>query len=131
MFKNIKLKKALIGAGLGVLGACAVAGGTWLTIDHVINRDNDSYQPSKPLIDGKINDSNNVEMPKNITFTRFSQVASSNNTLTVSCNVLPTYAVNKKLTWSLQWADGGNHGTVTDFVKMTVGSDTHSVTIQA
>lgn len=130
MFKNIKLRKALIGAGLGLLGVCAVAGGTWLTIDHVINRDND-FGPSRPLVDGNINDGNNVEMPKNITFTRFSQVASSNNTLTVTCNVLPTYAVNKKLAWSLVWQDGGNHGTVTDFVKMTVGSDTHSVTIQA
>lgn len=71
------------------------------------------------------------EMPKQITFTRYAKQATSNNTLTVTCKVLPDYAVNKKLTWTLQWADGGNHGTVTDYVKMTVNGDTSQCTIQA
>lgn len=71
------------------------------------------------------------DMPKQITFTRYAKQATSNNTLTVTCTVLPDDTVNKKLTWTLQWADGGNHGTVTDYVKMTVNGDTSQCTIQA
>lgn len=71
------------------------------------------------------------EMPKQITFTRYAKQATSNNTLTVTCTVLPDDTVNKKLTWTLQWADGGNHGTVTDYVKMTVNGDTSQCTIQS
>lgn len=71
------------------------------------------------------------EMPKQITFTRYAKQATSNNTLTVTCTVLPDDTVNKKLTWTLQWADGGNHGTVTDYVKMTVSDDTSQCTIQS
>ncbi len=44
------------------------------------------------------------EMPKQITFTRYAKQATSNNTLTVTCTVLPDDTVNKKLTWTLQWA---------------------------
>lgn len=71
------------------------------------------------------------EMPKQITFTRYAKQATSNNTLTVTCTVLPADTVNKKLTWTLQWADGGNHGLVTDYVKMTVNGDTSQCTIQS
>lgn len=71
------------------------------------------------------------EMPKQITFTKYAKQATSNNTLTVTCTVLPDDTVNKKLTWTLQWADGGNHGTVTDYVKMTVNGDTSQCTIQS
>lgn len=137
MFKNIKLKKALIGAGLGVLGVGAIAGTTWGISEIVSNRQNvddiEDLTPGTPLIDGvEAGENESVrEMPKQITFTRYAKQATSNNTLTVTCTVLPDYAVNKKLTWTLQWADGGNHGTVTDYVKMTVNGDTSQCTIQA
>lgn len=34
-------------------------------------------------------------MPKQITFTRYAKQATSNNTLTVTCTVLPDDTVNK------------------------------------
>lgn len=137
MFKNIKLKKALIGAGLGVLGVGTIVGTTWGISEIVSNRQNvdgiEDLTPGTPLIDGvESNENESVhEMPKQITFTRYAKQATSNNTLTVTCKVLPDDTVNKKLTWTLQWADGGNHGTVTDYVKMTVNGDTSQCTIQA
>ena len=137
MFKNIKLKKALIGAGLGVLGVGTIVGTTWGISEIVSNRQNvdgiEDLTPGTPLIDGvESNENESVhEMPKQITFTRYAKQATSDNTLTVTCTVLPADTVNKKLTWTLQWADGGNHGTVTDYVKMTVNSDTSQCTIQS
>lgn len=137
MFKNIKLKKALIGAGLGVLGVGTIVGTTWGISEIVSNRQNvdgiEDLTPGTPLIDGvESNENESVhEMPKQITFTRYAKQATSNNTLTVTCTVLPVDTVNKKLTWTLQWADGGNHGTVTDYVKMSVNSDTSQCTIQS
>lgn len=137
MFKNIKLKKALIGAGLGVLGVGTIVGTTWGISEIVSNRQNvdgiEDLTPGTPLIDGvESNENESVhEMPKQITFTRYAKQATSNNTLTVTCTVLPADTVNKKLTWTLQWADGGNHGTVTDYVKMSVNSDTSQCTIQS
>lgn len=137
MFKNIKLKKALIGAGLGVLGVGTIVGTTWGISEIVSNRQNvdgiEDLTPGTPLIDGvEAGENESVhEMPKQITFTRYAKQATSNNTLTVTCTVLPTDTVNKKLTWTLQWADGGNHGTVTDYVKMSVNSDTSQCTIQS
>lgn len=137
MFKNIKLKKALIGAGLGVLGVGAIAGTTWGISEIVSNRQNvddiEDLTPGTPLIDGvEAGENESVhEMPKQITFTRYAKQATSNNTLTVTCTVLPADTLNKKLTWTLQWADGGNHGTVTDYVKMTVNGDTSQCTIQS
>ncbi len=137
MFKNIKLKKALIGAGLGVLGVGTIVGTTWGISEIVSNRQNvddiEDLTPGTPLIDGvESNENESVhEMPKQITFTRYAKQATSNNTLTVTCTVLPDDTVNKKLTWTLQWADGGNHGTVTDYVKMTVNGDTSQCTIQS
>lgn len=137
MFKNIKLRKALIGAGLGLLGVCAVVGTTW-SINHFISQkqnvdDIEDLTPGTPIIDGVEAGKNDGvhEMPKQITFTRYAKQATSNNTLTVTCTVLPDDTVNKKLTWTLQWADGGNHGTVTDYVKMTVNGDTSQCTIQS
>ena len=119
MFKNIKLRKALIGAGLGVLGVGAVVGTTW-SINHFISQkqnvnDIEDLTPGTPIIDGvEAGDNDAVhEMPKQITFTRYSKVATSNNTLTVTCSVLPENTANKKLTWTLAWQDGANHGTVT------------------
>lgn len=137
MFKNIKLKKALIGAGLGVLGVGTIVGTTWGISKIVSNRQNvddiEDLTPGTPLIDGVEAGKNDGvhEMPKQITFTRYAKQATSNNTLTVTCTVLPDDTVNKKLTWTLQWADGGNHGTVTDYVKMTVNGDTSQCTIQS
>lgn len=137
MFKNIKLKKALIGAGLGVLGVGTIVGTTWSISEIVSNRQNvddiEDLTPGTPLIDGVEAGKNDGvhEMPKQITFTRYAKQATSNNTLTVTCTVLPDDTVNKKLTWTLQWADGGNHGTVTDYVKMTVNGDTSQCTIQS
>lgn len=137
MFKNIKLKKALIGAGLGVLGVGTIVGTTWGISEIVSNRQNvdgiEDLTPGTLLIDGVESGENDDvhEMPKQITFTRYAKQATSNNTLTVTCTVLPTDTVNKKLTWTLQWADGGNHGTVTDYVKMSVNSDTSQCTIQS
>lgn len=137
MFKNIKLKKALIGAGLGVLGVGTIVGTTWGISEIVSNRQNvdgiEDLTPGTPLIDGvESNENESVhEMPKQITFTRYAKQATSNNTLTVTCTVLPADTFNKKLTWTLQWADGGNHGTVTDYVKMTVNGDTSQCTIQS
>lgn len=137
MFKNIKLKKALIGAGLGVLGVGTIVGTTWGISEIVSNRQNvddiEDLTPGTPIIDGvEAGDNDAVhEMPKQITFTRYAKQATSNNTLTVTCTVLPADTVNKKLTWTLQWADGGNHGTVTDYVKMSVNSDTSQCTIQS
>ena len=137
MFKNIKLKKALIGAGLGVLGVGTIVGTTW-SINHFISQkqnvdDIEDSTPGKPIIDGvEAGDNDAVhEMPKQITFTRYAKQATTNNTLTVTCTVLPADTFNKKLTWTLQWADGGNHGTVTDYVKMTVNGDTSQCTIQS
>lgn len=137
MFKNIKLKKALIGAGLGVLGVGTIVGTTWGISEIVSNRQNvdgiEDLTPGTPLIDGvESNENESVhEMPKQITFTRYAKQATSNNTLTVTCTVLPDDTVNKKLTWTLQWADGGNHGAVADYVKMTVNGDTSQCTIQS
>lgn len=137
MFKNIKLKKALIGAGLGVLGVGTIVGTTWRISEIVSNRQNvdgiEDLTPGTPLIDGvESNENESVhEMPKQITFTRYAKQATSNNTLTVTCTVLPDDTVNKKLTWTLQWADGGNHGAVADYVKMTVNGDTSQCTIQS
>lgn len=137
MFKNIKLKKALIGAGLGVLGVGTIVGTTWGISEIVSNRQNvdgiEDLTPGTPLIDGvESNENESVhEMPKQITFTRYAKQATSNNTLTVTCTVLPADTFNKKLTWTLQWADGGSHGTVTDYVKMTVNGDTSQCTIQS
>lgn len=137
MFKNIKLKKALIGAGLGVLGVGTIVGTTWGISEIVSNRQNvddiEDLTPGTPLIDGvEAGENDDVhEMPKQITFTRYAKQATSNNTLTVTCTVLPADTYNKKLTWTLQWADGGNHGTVTDYVKMTVNGDTSQCIIQS
>lgn len=137
MFKNIKLRKALIGAGLGVLGVGTIVGTTW-SINHFISQkqnvdDIEDSTPGKPLIDGVEAADNDAvhEMPKQITFTRYSKVATSNNTLNVTCSVLPENTANKKLTWTLAWQDGGNHGTVTDYVKMSISYDTHTVTLQS
>lgn len=137
MFKNIKLRKALIGAGLGVLGVGAVVGTTW-SINHFISQkqnvdDIEDLTPGTPIIDGvEVGENDAVhEMPKQITFTRYSKVATSNNTLNVTCSVLPENTANKKLTWALAWQDGGNHGTVTDYVKMSISTDTHTVTLQS
>lgn len=137
MFKNIKLKKALIGAGLGVLGVGTIVGTTWGISEIVSNRQNvddiEDLTPGTPIIDGVEAGKNDGvhEMPKQITFTRYAKQATSNNTLTVTCTVLPDDTVNKKLTWTLQWADGGNHGAVADYVKMTVNGDTSQCTIQS
>lgn len=137
MFKNIKLKKALIGAGLGVLCVGTIVGTTWGISEIVSNRQNvddiDDLTPDTPIIDGvEAGDNDAVhEMPKQITFTRYSKVATSNNTLNVICSVLPENTANKKLTWTLAWQDGGNHGTVTDYVKMSISTDTHTVTLQS
>lgn len=137
MFKNIKLRKALIGAGLGVLGVGAVVGTTW-SINHFISQkqnvdDIEDLTPGTPIIDGVEAGENDAvhEMPKQITFTRYSKVATSNNTLNVTCSVLPENTANKKLTWTLAWQDGGNHGTVTDYVKMSISTNTHTVTLQS
>ena len=95
MFKNIKLKKALIGAGLGVLGVGTIVGTTWSISEIVSNRQNvddiEDLTPGTPIIDGvEAGDNDAVhEMPKQITFTRYSKVATSNNTLNVTCSVLP------------------------------------------
>lgn len=41
---------------------------------------------------------------------------------TLTANVLPTTATNKKVDWSVSWADGQS-GTVTDYVTVTPSSD--------
>lgn len=136
------LAVGVIGAGIGTAYHFKDNIKNWF--DNIVNPEptptptpgtNDDVNQSSGgvYVDGVKAGDNDVAyaMPKQITFTRYAKQATSDNTLTVTCNVLPTYAVNKKLAWSLVWQDGGNHGTVTDFVKMTVSSDTHSVTIQA
>lgn len=125
MFKNIKLKKALIGAGLGVLGVGTIVGTTW-SINHFISQkqnvdtgfdaDNENHDYGET-----------VDLPKNIVFKR--NVAGQAATLNVRATVLPDTVVNKKLTWELVWTDGGSHGNIADYVTVAPSVDTLSAVI--
>lgn len=125
MFKNIKLKKALIGAGLGVLGVGTIVGTTW-SINHFISQ-KQNIDTGFDADDVNHDYGETVDLPKNIIFKR--NVAGQAATLNVKATVLPDTVVNKKLTWTLQWTDGGSHGNISDYVTVTPGSDTLSATI--
>lgn len=125
MFKNIKLKKALIGAGLGVLGVGTIVGTTW-GINHFISQ-RQNVDTGFDADDVNHDYGETVDLPQNIIFKR--NVAGQAATLNVKATVLPTTVVNKKLNWTLQWTDGGSHGNISDYVTISPSSDTLSATI--
>lgn len=81
------------------------------------------------IVDGIVYESNStIDMPENILFNKYAQAKES--TVTIKATVLPSYATNKKLSWSLVWADGKSHGTTSDYVTITPSSDTLSCTLK-
>lgn len=73
------------------------------------------------------NDGDVIDMPENVVF-RYDGTDRASS-LTLKATVLPESVTNKKLTWSLVWADGGSHGTTSSYVSLTPSSDTLSCTV--
>lgn len=95
-------------------------------IDDVFNPD--EKKETGALIDGVENtdDDAQISMPKNITYVQ--TYDENQQKLTINVQVLPDYASNKNLSWTLGWAST-NSAKASDYVDMQVGSDTHSVTL--
>lgn len=124
MLKKLRSKKILACVGLGLLGVGTIAGTTtYHYMQHKLSQSNTGFDA-----DGEnYNYGDVIDLPSNITFKK--NVNSSTQNLTVKATVLPESATNKELTWSLEWVDGGSHGTPTDYVTITPSADTHSCTI--
>lgn len=127
MLKNIKLKKALLGASLGLLGVGAVVGSTVVYNNYVEQKEN-SFNGTDITVDGEgVNDGSILDyMPSNICFRRNSI---KNSTVTFTATVLPENATNKTITWSLGWSSTGVSGKASDYVGLSVSADTHAVTL--
>lgn len=124
MLKKLKSKKILACVGLGLLGIGTIAGTTtYHYVQHKLSQSNTGFDADGDNYDyGDV-----IDLPSNITFKKNANNRASS--LTVKATVLPDTATNKELEWSLVWADGGSHGNVSDYVKITPSADTHDCTI--
>lgn len=68
-----------------------------------------------------------IDMPENVVF-RYDGTDRASS-LTLKATITPESAINKKLSWSLVWADGGSHGTTSNYVALIPSSDTLSCTV--
>lgn len=127
MFKNIKLKKALMGASLGLLGVGAVVGST-VVYNNYVEQNAISVNDSDITVDGENVDDGSIldYMPGNICFRKN---AIKNSTVRFTATVLPENATNKTITWSLGWSSTGVGGNANDYVGLSVSADTHTVTL--
>lgn len=127
MFKNIKLKKALMCASLGLLGVGAVVGST-VVYNNYVEQNAISVNDSDITVDGEDVDDGSIldYMPGNICFRKN---AIKNSTVRFTATVLPENATNKTITWSLGWSSTGVVGNANDYVGLSVSADTHTVTL--
>lgn len=124
MFKNIKLKKVLMGASLGLLGVGAVVGSTVVYNNYVEQSENPS-NINNVTVDGEdVEQGTFVSFPKQAIFKK----ASHKTALTVKATVLPEDATQKTLTWSLAWKTTSSE-TISNYVTISPSADTLSCSI--
>lgn len=78
------------------------------------------------IIDGEEYNGEAVEAQKNITFRGLSK---ESNTIKLTATVLPDYAIDKTLNWSLKWKEANGSEVVTDYVSIQVDENTHGATL--
>lgn len=129
---------------LKTLGACALVGMTSLSLascsfSDVKDKIKDFFDGNNGVEDtitdgvitdeGVVDEGSTVAMPSSLIFgKKNAQASSPTQSLTVSCTVLPSYAVNQKLNWTLSWSSQ-NSASVSDYVTITPSADTHSCTV--
>lgn len=121
-------------------GACATAYHFKDNIKDWIHPDDDieDNTPNEDLtnlpvyVDDVAIDGDNASinyMPQSISFTKANNRASSGNTLSFTANVIPSYATNQSITWSLAW-NGTNSNNVADYVSLTSTNNGKNVSLQ-
>lgn len=128
--KNI-LKTAVVG-GLALLSVGAIATTTYHYKDVIKDKINEWFDNDKNgdniIVDGQEEQGGTTlnYMPSNIAFRKASN---KDTALTINAQVIPESATVKTLTWSLSWVTT-NAENVNDYITLSVGSDTHIVSIK-
>lgn len=91
------------------------------------DKDKENVEPAITADGIDYNNGDEIDMPENVIF-RYDGTDRASS-LTLKATISPNTAINKKLEWSLVWADGGTHGTTSSYVTLTPSSDTLSCTV--
>lgn len=132
------IASGILAVGL-IGGACATAYHfkdnikDWIHPDDPIEDDtpNEDLTNTPVYVDDVAIDGDNASVnyvPQSIAFTKANNRASNGNTLSFTANVLPSYATNQSITWSLEW-NGTNSNKVTDYVSLASTNNGKNVSL--
>lgn len=122
------IASGILAVGL-IGGACATAYHfkdkiiDWIKPDEPIEDDtpNEDLTDSSVYVDDVAIDGDNASVnyvPQSIAFTKANNKSVNGNTLSFTANVIPSYATNQSITWSLLW-NGSETKNVNDYVSLT------------